>query len=396
MKKILVVTEIFYPEDFIINDLVRQWQATGVEVDVLTPWPSYPQGKVFEGYQNDHYGSEQWGEGTIYRFRVVEGYRESKIKKILNYLCYIRYSRKIAKKIGGNYDHVFAFQTGPITTAEPARYIKKKFGTPYTIWVLDLWPETFFEYGFPRVQPLIYLVDKLVESIISNADNVLASSAQFIAPLRRFTHGKDAAYIPNWMVKYQAQKGEITLDKSKFNFTFAGNIGMSVNLLAVVKGFVDANIDSAHLNIVGDGSCRNEIERYIERNNVTNVTLHHRVAQCKVDDVLEQSDAVVLSIIPTPGIMKVEPFKIQTYLKSGKPIYGVTLGAGREIIELHGLGLCADPNDLAEISQGFSKMISFAANNTSQVREASAKLMQGRFNREQIIERINQIIGINL
>ena len=48
-KKILIVTECFYPEEFKINDVALSWKDKGYDVDVLTLIPTYSLGKVFEG-----------------------------------------------------------------------------------------------------------------------------------------------------------------------------------------------------------------------------------------------------------------------------------------------------------------------------------------------------------
>lgn len=50
--KILVFSEVFHPEDFMINDLVHEWVKMGHEVEMVTQYPSYPQSYVFEGYEN--------------------------------------------------------------------------------------------------------------------------------------------------------------------------------------------------------------------------------------------------------------------------------------------------------------------------------------------------------
>lgn len=41
-KKALVIGEAFYPEDFLINDLVQEWEKGQYEFEVLTRTPSYP------------------------------------------------------------------------------------------------------------------------------------------------------------------------------------------------------------------------------------------------------------------------------------------------------------------------------------------------------------------
>lgn len=46
--KILILTERFFPEEFLINDLAAEWRSAGHEVEVLTQVPSYPWGPDFQ------------------------------------------------------------------------------------------------------------------------------------------------------------------------------------------------------------------------------------------------------------------------------------------------------------------------------------------------------------
>ena len=49
-QHILVVSQYFYPEDFRINDICKEWVKRGYKVTVLTGIPNYPQGKFYKGY----------------------------------------------------------------------------------------------------------------------------------------------------------------------------------------------------------------------------------------------------------------------------------------------------------------------------------------------------------
>ena len=48
--KILFVAEVFYPENFLINDLAPELVKRGYEVEVLMRQPSYSDGIVYPGY----------------------------------------------------------------------------------------------------------------------------------------------------------------------------------------------------------------------------------------------------------------------------------------------------------------------------------------------------------
>ena len=51
--KILVVSQYFWPENFRINDLVKELVNRGHEVTVLTGEPNYPDGKIFPEYRKN-------------------------------------------------------------------------------------------------------------------------------------------------------------------------------------------------------------------------------------------------------------------------------------------------------------------------------------------------------
>jgi glycosyltransferase involved in cell wall biosynthesis len=102
-------------------------------------------------------------------------------------------------------------------------------------------------------------------------------------------------------------------------------------------------------------------------------------------DILCQSDVLVLPLMADEGIMKTEPFKIQSYLEAGKPIYGILGGSGKDIIEENELGICVNPADIDDIALGFKNMIAFAKENSASVEVASRNLMNTRFNKDEII-----------
>lgn len=394
MKRILVVTETFFPETFLINDLVRQWQKDGYAVDILTQWPSYPEGKIYPEYKNKYYVKEPWGTSTIHRFKLVEGYKESKIRKILNYWTFVRVGTKIAKKIGGDYDHILVHQTGPLTLALPAVAIRKKYGTPITIWTFDIWPDAVYAYGFPRIKPINWFLTRIINKVYGSCDNIMVSSKKFAETIGKYVPDKKIEYAPNWLIPEESVRSELRLDPCKFNFTFAGNISISQNLKNVVKGFAKAKIEGTVLNIVGDGSGSAALKEFIEKNNIDNVILRGRFPYNQVLDILNQSDALVLSLIADEGIEKTEPFKLQSYLTAGKPILGIIRGSGREIISEEDLGICADPEDINDIAMKFGDAVEFSRENALKIKNNSARLLKTRFNKETIINQINNIVGI--
>lgn len=395
MKKILVISEVFYPENFLINDLVREWKKQGHTVDVISQYPSYPESYVFPGYENVGESVEEWEGSKIYRFPFIEGYKTSIKKKFANYLKFVRGASKIGKRIGGNYDVIFVSQTGPLTVAIPAIAIKKKFHKKISIWTFDIWPDVVYMYGVPRMIITKFLLDNLVKYIYKKFDNILVSSSGFKNSILKYVPNKTITYAPNWLQPVEFVTSEIQLDTNKFNYTFTGNISLYQNMLNVVKGFSLANIENAVLNIIGNGSSYTELKDYIENNNVQNVKLYKRVPYNQIDDILQHSDVFVLPLIANEEIEKTEPLKLQSYLSVGKPIYGILNGTCRTIIEENHLGLCAEPSNIEDIARGFKDIKTYAEDHTNEVYTSAQNLKQERFNKKRTIEKINRTIGID-
>ena len=51
--KILIVSQYFWPEYFRINDLVEEFKKEEVEINILTSYPNYPEGKVFPEFKKN-------------------------------------------------------------------------------------------------------------------------------------------------------------------------------------------------------------------------------------------------------------------------------------------------------------------------------------------------------
>lgn len=392
MMKILVISEVFYPENFLINDLALEWKKRGHHIEILTQYPSYPESFVFDGYKNGGYFVEDWNGIKIHRFKVIEGYKDSKVKKFSNYLYFIFKGGQIAKRLKTDFDCIFVSQTGPLTVAYPGIFLKKKNGAKLYIWTCDIWPDVVYSYGVPKNIITNLCLNKLIKSIYNSCDKVFISSEHFRDTISKYFNRK-IIYAPNWLQTVKEDRGYITLDRNRINFTFAGNISIYQNLLNTIKGFASANIHNAIFNIFGNGSAAEEIKQYVVNNNIKNVIFHGRVPYNQINDILRQSDILVLPLISNEGIEKTEPLKIQSYLYAGKVIFGVCNGSCREIIEQNNLGICASPDNVIDISDKFKKVVEFYRSSNESIQNSALSLLQNRFNRNKIIDCITDNIS---
>lgn len=389
---ILIVTEVFWPEQFLINDFAQEMSKRGHHIRVMTRQPSYPEGHVYPNYSNDKSSQEMWEGIQINRFEIIDGYKDSVIKKIENYFHFVKRGKEVVTQMLDGIDIILVHQTGPLSVALPAIFAKEKYGIPVVVWTFDIWPDHVYMYGFPNVPPISTLVNYIIRKVYSNADAVLISSKRFSESIHKYFPEKKLTYAPNYVIRSKEEDTLLQFDDSKVNFVFTGNVSHAQNIENTIKGFAKANLSNAVLNIVGDGTTLAYNKKVVEELGCNNIVFHGRIPFAEIQSVLRKNDFAVLPLTPRAGIDKTEPYKIQSYIMSGKPILGIINGSGREIIEENKLGYCCNPIDIDDIAKGFRLMLTLNEADKRRIMLACEKLMNTRFNRTIVIERVENIL----
>nr|WP_243431422.1 glycosyltransferase family 4 protein [Algoriphagus lutimaris] len=392
-KRILIIGEAFFPEEFVINDLASHWKNEGYKVEVLTRTPSYPFGKTISGYKNKLYQKTYFQDIPIHRVPVIEGYQKSKVIKILNYVSFVFFTSIVSLFIGKKFDRIFIYQTGPLTVALPGVLIKKIYSKNLTIWTQDLWPDTVYAYGFRSNKILDLSLNTLVKLVYNSSDNIAVSCKGFAPKLRAYLNfHKDISWIPNWSIISQPSTKKIQLP-GRINFTFAGNVGKVQNLDQVVLGFKRAVIDfpEAYLNIVGDGSFLEDLKKLVKEEKITNVNFVGRKPLSEMPNYFEASDILLISLVDAPIYEIMIPSKFQTYLQYKKPIFAVMKGEVPDLIREYKLGYSADSNDVEMIGKGFRELMSLSAQELNEMSLSAQILLDQSFDRAKNLNELTRI-----
>jgi len=394
--KILIIAERFYPEEFIINDLAQEWAAKDFEVDVLTQAPSYPFGKIFAGYSNRLWSRERWRNVNILRFFTVTGYRDSLFLKLLNYFSFAAVGSLAALVIGGKYDRIFVYDTGPLTTALPAAFLRFFRRKHVTIWVQDVWPDMVYAYGFKKTWVLDFFLDKLVRFIYAGCDRIFVSCAGFRKRVEPYAPGKPIDWFPNWPTVTPAEEpglAPVNLGEG-FNFTFAGNVGKLQNLPNIIRGFGLARAvnPDMRLNIVGDGSALEELKEIAARENIPGVVFWGRKKRTEMPAFFRASDAMIVSLQDDPIFAATVPAKFQAYLAFAKPIFAVIKGDVKDMSERCGAGLYAAPESPEAIRDGFLRFRKMPPAELESFSQKSGELLDKFYNREKIIAGMTSLV----
>jgi glycosyltransferase involved in cell wall biosynthesis len=389
MKKLLLVTERFWPEEFIVNDLAAEGARRGYAVTVLTQQPSYPQGRLPRGRVNAAFSRETWQGVEVLRIKTVLGYRESLFYKLLNYLWFSVYGSMAALSLRRRFDRVLIYQTGPLTMAIPGILFGKVRRIPVAIWTQDVWPDSVYAYGFRKTSLLSGLLDAFVRWIYRSAGVVLISCRGFARILGKYTE-KPMTYAPNWPLSPYKPSPNEKRHNAEPVFLFAGNVGKVQNLENVIRGYSLARGKPGFLGIlriVGDGSALEGLKALSIELEVP-VEFAGRKHSSQMDEEYARADFLVLSLADSPVFRLTVPSKFQMYLSVGKPILCAAEGEVRTLVRDLDLGADADADSIDALAQAFIDLTKADAEQVSTWGRNASAAYSTMFNRSQIIESI--------
>lgn len=383
MSRILIVSERFWPEDFLVNDIALECKKRGDEVEVLTQVPSYPFDKIYDGYKNKHIQTTYYEGIPVHRVNTWFGYNKSAIRKMLNYIHFGYRTMFWALFHGKKYDKIFICHTAALTMASSAIIFKKIWKKPITIWTQDLWPDAVWGYGIRKTPMRERLLNAFVRYIYKHIDRICVSCPGYVQRLNCVIN-RPSEFIPQWEVDTPQDSTTIAHTREKGNktiFLFAGNLGQPQNLENDIQGFIEAKLDNAELWLLGDGVMTPILKaRY---SNIPNVKLLGRRPKSEMPAWYAQADVMVISL--TSEFSLTLPAKFQSYTKAGKPIFGIISGCVAELITTNSLGLVASPDSIPSISQGFRAMLS---QDYALLSSNSKSCYARMFNRQELITKL--------
>tara|TARA_Y100000768_G_C23934431_1_gene661845 strand:+ start:15 stop:1253 length:1239 start_codon:yes stop_codon:yes gene_type:complete len=367
--RILVVSQYFWPEDFRINELVKDFKMKGHDIVVLTGVPNYPEGKIFSDYKRNKSDFSELDGCQIIRVPIIPR-GKNKISLFLNYLSFIFLGSiyGLFKVSRFKFDSIFVFEPSPIFVCLPAILIKWYKKIPLTLWVLDLWPQTLTAVGLLKEGGIaVKILSVLVKFIYRNCDLILGQSKSFVKEISKYCDKEEKVkYFPNWYEDIYSQSNylpapEITKQKSTFDIIFAGNIGDAQDFPTIIKAMeLIRPQENIRLIVIGEGRRYQWLKDIVKSKNLeSKVILLGRFPNTRMPEFFLHADAFLVSLRPHEIFDKTIPGKLQSYLISRKPVIGMLRGDGKNVIENSGCGFNVNPgnhNELYETILHLSKL----------------------------------------
>lgn len=352
MKRILIVTQYFYPENFKSNDLAFELVKRGYSVDTLVGIPNYPEGKYYKGYGVCKKRHEVVNGVNVYRcFQTPRGRGGWRLP--INYFSYVISGclRVLFHLSWKRYDCIIGHEPSPIFQAYPAILLRKIKKIPFYYWIMDLWPDSMISGGGIKNKKIIDGVTKLVKGIYDSCDKILITSQPFRIAINELGDYDDKIiYYPNWSDDMMTVESDCDIPQlpDGFKIMLAGNMGSAQNLEKVGEAMLALkNETMIKWLFVGDGSQKRFLDDFIKENDLQGVAFTYgRYPGEAMPNFYKQADAMLVTLKPGfRHLGMVVPARLQSYMSAGRPVLAMLGEGGRNIIEASQCGYVVPAGD---------------------------------------------------
>jgi glycosyltransferase involved in cell wall biosynthesis len=358
--KILVVCQYYYPENFQINDICEYMAADGHDVTVLTGLPNYPTGIIPDEYKHGKRRDEVINGVHVIRCFEI-GRKKGAVGLAANYFSYFFSASTKVKKIGDDFDLIFAYQQSPVLMVNPAKILKERANIPMVLYCCDIWPESM-KVMIKNEKSLLYRILTSISRKLYQSANKIVVQSKFFIEYFEMVHqisGQKSIFIPHFGDSHYLEMDllEEKQSNASANFVFLGNIGIAQDIDTILSAIeIIKNLDFL-VHLVGDGT-------YLEKAKeiVSNKGISHKVrfyGKQPLEDMPKYyriADACLLTLKDDSYIGKTIPSKLQGYMAAGKPVIAAINGAAKDVITEAKCGECVPASDysaLADLMKDF-------------------------------------------
>lgn len=360
-KKILVICQYYKPEPFRISDICEEMVRRGHEVQVVTGYPNYPEGILYEGYGKGKHIDEVINGVKVHRCFTIP--RETgAVKRLMNYYSYAAsstayvLSKECVASDGKPFDVVFCNQLSPVMMADAAIAYKKKHKIPVIMYCLDLWPESLIAGGITRKSAIYKYFHYVSKRLYRQMDKILITSRMFTGYL------EDEFGIKKEKIEYLPQYAEGIFEQiparekdGMFNFMFAGNIGAVQSVETIIKAAKILRDKPVRFHIVGGGTDLDRLQQMSSE--LEDVVFYGRRPLEEMPQFYAKADAMLVTLAKDPVLSLTLPGKVQSYMAVGKPIIGAIDGETKTVIEDAQCGFCGKAEDAEALAENIKRFI---------------------------------------
>lgn len=349
----------------------REWVKSGDEVTVITCVPNFPKGKVFDGYRNRLWQSEEISGVRVVRVWTYIAANEGFARRILDYLSFM-FAAILASFFVRRVDVVVG--TSPQFFAACAAYV---VGTlkrvPWIFELRDIWPESIRAVGAMKDSVTLDWLEKLELFLYRKAAAIVSVTNAFRESLiRRGIDGAKIHVVTNGvdMSRFSPRPKDATLVEQlglqgKFVGGYVGTHGMAHALDTVLDAasllLNDTDGDRYRFIMLGDGASKKALVERARAEAISNVIFVDSVPKDEVARYWSVLDVSIIHLKRTELFTTVIPSKLFECMGMAIPVLHGVEGESAGIVRREDVGLTFEPENAAALRDGMRQLSEDAA-----------------------------------
>lgn len=362
--RLILLTQWFDPEPTFKGLLFAQaLKNRKFEVEVVTGFPNYPGGKVYNGYRIRPMMRETLDEVAVTRLALFPSHGQSGVGRTLNYISFMLSAFIYLTFFARRADVIYVYHP-PMTVGLAAALSRIFRRTSVVLDIQDMWPETLAATGMVNSKMILSLVGRVCAWVYRKASHIVVLSPGFAALLEgKGVPAEKLTVVYNWT--NAAAVGKVTTAAppemsraGRFQILFAGNMGKAQALDTILEAakILATSGEPIDFVMLGGGIETRRLKQRVVDENIGNVRFLPKVPVDEVGSYLRAADALLVHLSDDPLFKITVPSKTQAYMAAGKPIVMAVGGDAAELVEKAGCGIVAAPEDPRELAKSAVKM----------------------------------------
>lgn len=341
-----------------------RWVRDGHEVTVVTCAPNFPEGRLYDGYENRWRSVEEVEGIRVVRVRTYITANEGFLKRTLDYLSFM---------VMGFAMGLFERRPDVVVATSPQffcalggwalSFVKRR---PFVFELRDLWPASIVAVGAMRNSLLIRLLERVELFLYRRARAIVTVTEAFREDLVRRGIERDKIHVVINGVdleRYEPRPRDPTLAREfsldgKFVAGYLGTHGMAHALDKVLEA-AERLLDRPDIAFffAGSGAARGRVEQIVVERGLHNVRLIPRQDKERMPALWSLCDVTLVPLRNSPVFATVIPSKIFESMGMGVPILmSLPEGEATAIIRSTEAGVCVPPEDPAALAEAVRRL----------------------------------------
>lgn len=398
--KILFLTDNFPPE---YNapatrtfEHCREWVKMGAEVTVVTCFPNFPMGKVFEGYTNRWKQIEYIDGIKVIRVWSFISANKGTFKRSLDFLSFAITSFLVGLTVKCDVIVATSPQFFAAVSGCALGFLKR---TKWVMEVRDLWPESIKAVEAVDAGWIISMLEKLELFLYKSAWMVIVVTDSFKSNLlERGVDANKVFVIKNGvdlsMFTPRSKDRDLMREKGlpdKFTVGYVGTHGLAHSLDFILRSISELNDEGFHFVFIGDGAEKSRLVQLSQSLRLANVTFIEPVKKKEIASYLSMIDVALVPLRRSTTFESVIPSKVFESVAMNIPILLGVNGETRSIIESYNAGIYFEPENQEDFINKL-KVIKKLVTDDAFYFQQGCRAMSADFNRSHLARRMLDLL----